>query len=69
MSLRTDEPDSRVETFQVYRRFDGTFARKPDRAAIGQDEMLIGRGLTDEEAFELIEEFNGLATSRGGLRS
>ena len=69
MSLRTDEPVSRVETFQVYRRFDGTFARKPDRAAIGQDEMLIGRGLTEEEASELIEEFNGLASGRGGLWS
>ena len=69
MSLRTDQPAARVETFQVYRRFDGTFARKPDRAAIGQDEMLIGRGLTEDEASELIEEFNGLACGRGALWS
>ena len=69
MSLRTDHPASRVETFQVYRRFDGTFACKPDRAAIGQDEMLIGRGLTESEASELIEEFNSLASGRGGLWS
>ncbi len=64
MSLRTDDPASPVETFQVYRRFDGTFACKPDRAAIGQDEMLIGRGLSDEEASELIEEFNGPTPGR-----
>ncbi len=67
MSLRTDFPPT--ETFQVYRRFDGTFACKPDRAALGQDEMLIGRGLTDREAAELIEEFNGLTSCRGGLRA
>ena len=69
MSLRTDDPTTRIETFQVYRRFDGTFARKLDRAALGQDEMLIGRGLTEGEASELIEEFNGLASSRGGVWS
>ena len=67
MSLRTDGLPA--ETFQVYRRFDGIFARKPDRAVLGQDEMLIGRGLTDQEAEDLIEEFNGLASGRGGFRA
>lgn len=46
------------ETVQVYRRADGRFAYKPDRAPQLLGEMLIGRGLRQAEALELIEEFN-----------
>jgi hypothetical protein len=50
---------------QVYRRDDGSFAHKPDRAPLRAGEMLIGRGLSLDEASELTEEFNAAAL---GLR-
>lgn len=58
MPLRTDE------TVQVIRRADGAFAYKPDRAPLVAGEMLIGRGLGQAEALELIEEFNAAATGQ-----
>ncbi len=66
MSLRTDE---QVEvTLQVFRRADGAFACRPDNMALRQGEMLIGRGLSADEAAELVEEFNGgFGSGRGGL--
>ena len=68
MSNRTDEPPRPAETFQVFRRADGAFACKSDRLRLGQEEMLIGRGLSPDEAAELVEEFNsGFGSGRGGL--
>lgn len=55
MSLRT--PD----LVQVYRRADGAFAYKPEKAPLRAEEMLIGKGLDPSEALELIEEFNRAA--------
>jgi hypothetical protein len=68
MSIRTEPSSRRLETFQVFRRTDGAFACKPDKVSLRQDEMLIGRGLSPEEAAELVEEFNtGFGSGRGGL--
>ncbi len=49
---------------QLYRRADGGFAFKPERAPLRADELLIGRGLTPEEAMELIEEFTAASLGR-----
>jgi hypothetical protein len=47
------------ELVQVYRRSDGAYAVKAERAALAPSEMLIGRGLEAAEAEELVAELNG----------
>ena len=54
-----------TDVVQLYRREDGGFAYKPDKAPLRAGELLIGRGLTPAEALELIEEFNKAALGRG----
>ena len=68
MPLSTESPAGSAaapDQFQVFRRGDGAFAHKPDRAPLRAGEMLIGRGLSLAEALELTEEFNAAAL---GLR-
>ncbi len=52
------------EAVQVYRRCDGAYAVKADRAALVAGEMLIGRGFSPDEADELTRELNGAAPGR-----
>ena len=52
------------EAVQVYRRSDGAYSVKADRAALVAGEMLIGRGFSPEEAEELTRELNGAAVGR-----
>jgi len=50
---------------QVYRRTDGGFAVKADAAPLVAGQMLIARGLSADEAVELIEELSQAALGQG----
>ena len=52
------------EAVQVYRRRDGAYAVKADRAGLVAGEMLIGRGFSPDAAEELTRELNGAAVGR-----